>query len=133
MQTIYIAIDEDNRVKEWSSTFSEGYVEVVIEENHELLRNPFVFKYTNGYFIKDEVFQEEMVKNHLKDEQKENPIAKLMQQNAFLTMELASVKSLSESLGAQLSEVLLVLASLTKTPSTPDETPNVDESNVDSN
>lgn len=127
MQTIYIATDEDNRVKEWSSTFSEGYFEVTIEDNHELLRNPFVFKYTNGYFIKDEVFQEELVKNHLKEEQKENPISKLMGQNAFLTLELASVKSLIQVLGLQQAEVLLALASLNQ-PTPPKEDPiNPDE------
>ncbi|WP_147402722.1 hypothetical protein [Caldibacillus debilis] len=33
-----------------------------VEENHEVLRNPFIFKYENGELIKDVEYQQQLIR-----------------------------------------------------------------------
>ncbi|MGG1527032.1 hypothetical protein [Peribacillus frigoritolerans] len=59
---IFINVNNDNRVIGWGSTRgNESDIEVTVSENHEFLNNPFIFTYSNGNLVKDEVYQQELL------------------------------------------------------------------------
>lgn len=57
---IYIDL-KDEYVTGWSSTPSENSIKINVCENHEVLNNPFIFKYVDGELVKDEEKQQEMI------------------------------------------------------------------------
>lgn len=60
---IYVNIDDENRLQGWGSTRgSEFDIELHVDENHEVLRNPFIFKYENGELIKDVEYQQQLIR-----------------------------------------------------------------------
>lgn len=70
MITIYIDVNpETKRVEGWgSSPISPNSVMIEIDENHEFMRNSFMFKYINGELVKDDSILLEMAKQR-KDEE----------------------------------------------------------------
>lgn len=69
---IFISLDESDRVVGWGSTRgNENDIEIEIEEDHEILRNPFVYKYENGVLIKDTVYQQQLIRE--KEERNNQP------------------------------------------------------------
>jgi len=91
MAKYFVDINEDNRVTGISSSPFSVELEVNIEDSHEAVRNPFIFKYNNGLLIKDTEFQEERIKD--REEQKGLPnvserLDMLEEQNASLMMEI---------------------------------------------
>lgn len=73
----------------WSSTPSNAENEhnVDVEKDHEVLRNPEIFKYVDGELIKDEERQNELI---AEAEEEKNKLSKEDMQ-ALATMELAEI------------------------------------------
>lgn len=113
MQTIYIRVNDNNRILEWASNPSEGYLAIEVNEFHEVLRNPFIFKYNNGNLIKDEIYQNDLITKEKEIENRPSPQEFLLKQNAFLTSELAKNQLKCDVLANQLSQVILQLAKVT--------------------
>ncbi|RKO63661.1 hypothetical protein Cdeb_02731 [Caldibacillus debilis GB1] len=63
-KTIYFTLDESGHLDGYSSTPSPNPEEISleVEENHEVLRNPFIFKYENGELIKDVEYQQQLIR-----------------------------------------------------------------------
>ena len=56
---VFFTVGEDNRIKGWGSTKgSDNDVELDLPEDHEAIKNPYVFRYENGELIKDTEWQE---------------------------------------------------------------------------
>ncbi|MEP9408579.1 hypothetical protein ABKP09_19870 [Peribacillus frigoritolerans] len=56
---VFFSVGQDNRITGWgSSKGSENDVELDLAEDHEAIRNPYVFRYENGELIKDAEWQE---------------------------------------------------------------------------
>jgi hypothetical protein len=85
---IYISLDENNRVQGWgSSPVNSESIEVEIDENHEVLKNPFIFKYENGEFVKDNEYQLQLIEE--KERRKNKPTLEQIQNDqAALIFEL---------------------------------------------
>lgn len=59
---IYFKINEFNRLMYWSSTRNDSNeIAMNVQDNHEALRNPFIFKYENGELIKDIEYQNQLI------------------------------------------------------------------------
>lgn len=54
-KTIYFTLDESGHLDGYSSTplWKPGEIVLEVEENHEVLRNPFVYRFVNGELVKD--------------------------------------------------------------------------------
>lgn len=52
----------NERVTGISNTPSPGGIKITVPDDHEVLRNPLVFKYASGQLIKDTAFQQEKMK-----------------------------------------------------------------------
>jgi predicted component of viral defense system (DUF524 family) len=53
---------QGERVIGWGSTRgSETDVEINVADDHEVVRNPFVFTYRNGVLAKDEAYQQQLI------------------------------------------------------------------------
>lgn len=72
-KTIYFTLDESGHLNGYSSTPSPNPEEISleVEENHEVLRNPFVFKYENGELIKDVEYQQQLIREREEREKNE--------------------------------------------------------------
>jgi hypothetical protein len=71
---VYISLDENNRVRGWgSSPISSQSIEVEIDKNHEVLKNPLIFKYENGSFIKDTLYQQQLIEEKERIKNKPTP------------------------------------------------------------
>lgn len=91
MGKYFVDIDKDNRVIGLASTPFSVELEVNIEDSHEAVDNPFIFKYVDGLLVKDAEFQEERIKD--REELKKQPnvserLSMLEEQNASLMMEI---------------------------------------------
>lgn len=65
---IYIQVNEENRVLQQGDTRGTGAdIEIDVPENHEILLNPFIYKYENGAIIKDEAYQQQLINTMKKD------------------------------------------------------------------
>ena len=62
-KTIYFTLDETRHLDGWSSTPSPNPEEIAseVDEDHEVLRNPFIFRYENGELIKDVEYQQQLI------------------------------------------------------------------------
>lgn len=58
---MYISLDEHKRIMVIGSTSNGQDIEIDIDENHEAMFNPFIYKYENGVLVKDTEFQEELI------------------------------------------------------------------------
>jgi hypothetical protein len=83
---------KDNRIVGWGSTRGlDTDIETEVVENHEVLKNPFIFTYQNGQLAKDETYQQQLIKE--KEDQMNKPsleeeITSLKKQNADLAFQL---------------------------------------------
>lgn len=59
----YFTIDVNSRLEYISSTKNPlvEEIEVELDETHEAVGNPFIFKYENGELIKDTAYQDELI------------------------------------------------------------------------
>lgn len=84
---IFIQV-QDGRINGWGSTKgNKNDVEIDVENNHEVLKNPFIFNYKNGHLIKDEVFQQELMQKQEELKNKpstEQQLEQLKKENADL-------------------------------------------------
>jgi hypothetical protein len=56
---VFFNVGQDNRITGWGSTKgSDNDVELDLPEDHEAVRNPYIFRYENGELIKDSEWQE---------------------------------------------------------------------------
>ncbi|MBT2722322.1 hypothetical protein [Bacillus sp. ISL-46] len=82
---IFVYIDETNRILQYGSVkSSSGEIEIDVSENHEVIKNPFVYKYVDGQLVKDETYQQELIE--LKN--KPTPIEELQRQQIDLAFTL---------------------------------------------
>ncbi len=59
---IFLSLDADKRVIAWGSTKGKSDdVEMVVPDTHEVLKNPFVFIYSNGSLQKDTAYQQKII------------------------------------------------------------------------
>lgn len=49
---IYLDINEDGIIEGWSSTYSEGFIKIEVEEEHPVLLEFGKYKYINGELIR---------------------------------------------------------------------------------
>ncbi|WP_035350201.1 hypothetical protein [Fictibacillus gelatini] len=103
---IYLSMNGE-RVQGWSSTRGNpDDIEIEVDENHEVLFNPFIFKYDTGELIKDEAYQQELInrkKAHKPIEQQ------LGEQIANERLERLEAKALQDSLGKEMVDLKLQL------------------------
>lgn len=59
---IYFNIDENKRLIGWSSSKEDGELSAEVDNAHEVLVNPFIFKYIDGKFTKDTAYQDTLIK-----------------------------------------------------------------------
>lgn len=89
---IYIQLNKDCRLVGWGSTRGKNSdVELDVPNDHEVLRNPFVFKYANGNLLKDEGYHQQLIdklKNQQNQPSAKEEIALLKKQNADLIFNL---------------------------------------------
>lgn len=59
---IFIQLGAENRVIQQGDTRgTEKDIELEVPSDHEIILNPFIFKYENGQIIKDENYQQKMI------------------------------------------------------------------------
>lgn len=59
---IYLSVGLDKRVQAWGSTKGkETDIEMDVSDTHEVLKNPFVFVYSNGTLQKDLAYQQQLI------------------------------------------------------------------------
>lgn len=59
---IYVSIDENGRALGWGTTRGkETDIEIDVPEDSELLKNPLVFVYRDGEFVKDTDYQQRLI------------------------------------------------------------------------
>ncbi|MET1176932.1 hypothetical protein ABG775_02960 [Peribacillus simplex] len=64
MQGYYLSLnplDPDNRINGWSAEPFDGAFFVELEDYHELLTNPFIYKIVNDKLVRDDEYQEELI------------------------------------------------------------------------
>jgi hypothetical protein len=115
MKKQYIQIDAENRVTGIGSTPFAVEILVELEDSHEALKNPFIFKYEGGQLIKDVEFQQERIKD--KEEKAKLPstahrLSMLEEQNAGLMMELIMKDIALEEKSAMISSMDEISSSL---------------------
>ncbi|MED3562236.1 hypothetical protein [Bacillus xiapuensis] len=59
---IYILVGEENRVIDWSSTSGDNRIKIEVEDDHEVIDNPYVFTYSDGILTKDIPYQQLLIK-----------------------------------------------------------------------
>ncbi|MBT2603729.1 hypothetical protein J7E55_11950 [Bacillus sp. ISL-53] len=75
MKVVFINVDKDKRVISFGSTQgSSSDIEVLVADDHEFLKNPFIFIYSNGDLMKDELYQKELL---AKKQAEKNGLTKL--------------------------------------------------------
>lgn len=69
---IYFTLDENNRLTGWQSNPShvEDEIELEVEDDHEVLQRPMIYKYIDGELIKDERYLEELKEEYEKEQNK---------------------------------------------------------------
>lgn len=89
---LFIQLGAENRVVQVGKTKStDNDIEIDIPQNHELHKNPFIFKYEQGQLVSDETFRQQVLKEKEEQDKKlppEKEIELLKKQNADLAFEL---------------------------------------------
>ncbi|WDF02965.1 hypothetical protein [Shouchella hunanensis] len=85
MLTIYFNIDEKGYVDGYSTTECYTEYNMNVNENHEVLSNPYIFKLIDGELIKDEEKQKAIIEES--EKQRNQPT--LEELNALAILELA--------------------------------------------
>lgn len=80
---IYLSLDANKRVIAWGSTKGKpDDVEIVVPDTHEVLKNPFVFIYSNGSLQKDTAYQQKLISDSAKRVPVDERIRILERENA---------------------------------------------------
>ncbi|MEK4201143.1 MULTISPECIES: hypothetical protein [unclassified Cytobacillus] len=79
----------DGRLDGWSSTSPGNMYEAEVPEDHEVLSNPYIFKYENDEFIKDTEYQNQLIA----EAEKESNVPNQEEINAVAILELAELIS----------------------------------------
>lgn len=89
---IYLSINKENRVIGCGSTRgSSSDIEVDIPSNHEVFKNPLIYKYENGQLVKDAVYQQKLINDSKAAESQptlREELQQLKKQNADLAYSL---------------------------------------------
>ncbi|MCU6603845.1 hypothetical protein OCO53_25730 [Peribacillus frigoritolerans] len=86
---VFFNVGQDNRILGWGSTKgSDNDVELDLPEDHEAIKNPYIFRYADGELIKDDEWQQVQIEKQQlrkntpsKDEQIADLTFQLMEQN----------------------------------------------------
>lgn len=86
---IYLSIGADNRVEGWGNIRgAESDVELDVAEDHNILNNPFIYKYSDGILTRDTAYEEE-----LKNQPKPKTMIEILgEQIVSLKLEIAALK-----------------------------------------
>ena len=86
---IYFTLDENGRLTGWQSNPShvEGEIELEVDDDHEVLQRPMIYKYIDGELIKDEEYLEELKEEYEKEQSKPSELDML----ALAVMELGQL------------------------------------------
>lgn len=88
---IFITLEKELVTGWGTSKGNTQDIEIGVPDNHEVLKNPFIFRYQNGQLIKDVEYQQQLIKE--KEEQKNKPsleeqISELQRKNLDMTFQL---------------------------------------------
>lgn len=84
---IYLYLDTSNRVTGWGTTKGkDADVSIDVPLSHEVLSNPFVFKYENGQLVKDTDYQEQLLQEYQNAPTMEQKLTLLQQAVADLIL-----------------------------------------------
>lgn len=61
---------KDGYLDGYSSNPNGFEYEVEVSNDHEVLNNPEVFKFIDGELVKDEIYQQELIEKHERDQKK---------------------------------------------------------------
>lgn len=68
---IYFDLDENNHLNGYGSTpSSDNDIELEVDENHDVLLNPYVYKYENGELFLDEEYQQFLIEERKRELEK---------------------------------------------------------------
>ena len=86
---IYFTLDGNGRLTGWQSNPShvEGEIELEVDEDHEVLQRPMIYKYIDGELVKDEEHLEELKEEYEKEQNKPSELDML----ALAIMELGQL------------------------------------------
>ena len=86
---IYFTLDENGRLTGWQSNPShvEGEIELEVDDDHEVLQRPMIYKYIDGELVKDEEHLEELKEEYEKEQNKPSELDML----ALAIMELGQL------------------------------------------
>lgn len=59
---IYLSVRDGRVIGFGSSPSSESDIEMNVSNDHEVLAYPVIFKYENGQLVKDEEYQQQLIK-----------------------------------------------------------------------
>ena len=86
---IYFTLDENNRLTGWQSNPShvEGEIELEVDDDHEVLQRPMIYKYIDGELVKDEEYLEELKEEYEQERSKPTELERLEAlENAMLEL-----------------------------------------------
>ena len=86
---IYFTLDENGRLTGWQSNPShvEGEIELEVDDDHEVLQRPMIYKYIDGELVKDEGYLEELKEEYEKEQSKPSELDMI----ALAVMELGQL------------------------------------------
>ncbi|MCK1985157.1 MULTISPECIES: hypothetical protein [Peribacillus] len=107
---VFINVDKDKRVCGWGSTRGNASdIEVVVTDDHELLRNPFIFTYSNGKLVKDAEYQKSLIAEKEAAKNAPTEMELLKEENLGLKLVIAEM---AEEREADRNETQLAIAEL---------------------
>lgn len=95
MITVYFNLDDDGYLDGISSTKPGHQYSVDIDETHEVLQNPEIFKYVDGELVKVEDRQQQLIEEYEKSKNEPSETERLQQDNEMLAM---AVMELSQAI-----------------------------------
>ena len=86
---IYFTLDENGRLTGWQSNPShvEGEIELEVDDDHEVLQRPMIYKYIDGELVKDEEYLKKLKEEYEKEQSKPSELDML----ALAVMELGQL------------------------------------------
>lgn len=89
---IFLSLNLDSRVCGWSTARgNDRDIEIEVPSDHEVLNNPMIFKCESGVLIKDEAYQQKLIKEREEQRNKlsvNEEIQELKKSSADLAFEL---------------------------------------------
>jgi hypothetical protein len=66
LKIIYVDIDKENRLMGWGSNPSPTSIKLEVEESHEVIKNPYIYRFENNALIRDDEYQAMKIKQQEK-------------------------------------------------------------------